>query len=300
MTLPMRLRHWVRTRLVPALPDPLYDFVLLSHARLSHGMGPRWPNLSNPQRMSDKIIALKRFYRAPDASILADKLAVREVVKERVGAHALVPLLASADRPEAIDLDALPERFVVKPNHASGLILFCDKSRLDWPAAMATMRGWLATDYGVYAREYQYSGITPRLLVEADLGVIYGRVPQVHMIYCFAGMARYFWMDDERPSGRRRSLMDRNWQRQPYTMRYPMPEALPPRPERLEAMFEMADRMAAGQLFARVDVYDAPDRVLFNEITFHHNGGYLPFLPDWGDLAMGRELHLPPLGPGAR
>jgi len=63
---------------------------------------------------------------------LADKYAVREWVKEKIGEQYLIPLIGAWDRFEDIDFDRLPEKFVLKCNHGSGYnIIVTDKSKLD-------------------------------------------------------------------------------------------------------------------------------------------------------------------------
>ena len=44
----------------------------------------------------------------------------------------LVPLIGVYDSVNDIDLDTLPDEFVLKPNHSSGKVIICrDKSQID-------------------------------------------------------------------------------------------------------------------------------------------------------------------------
>jgi hypothetical protein len=54
---------------------------------------------------------------------LADKYLVREWIKDTIGEEYLVPLLGVWDRFEEIDFDKLPENYVLKCNHGSGMNL---------------------------------------------------------------------------------------------------------------------------------------------------------------------------------
>lgn len=78
-------------------------------------------DLENPETFSEKLQWLKLYYQRPDYTMMADKLAVRPYIAEKIGEEHLVPLLGVWDSPDDIDFEALPEQFVLKCNHNSGL-----------------------------------------------------------------------------------------------------------------------------------------------------------------------------------
>ena len=91
-----------------------------------------WLKLSNPRTFNEKILWLKRNFRNNLGPIVADKLAVRDYVKMQVGEEYLIPLHAEFKNVAEINLESLPQKFILKPNHASGLVLICrDKNILD-------------------------------------------------------------------------------------------------------------------------------------------------------------------------
>jgi len=77
-------------------------------------------NLDDPQTYNEKIQWLKLYDSTPVKTRLADKYAVRDWVKEKIGEQYLVPLLGVWDRFDDIDFDKLPEKFALKCNHGSG------------------------------------------------------------------------------------------------------------------------------------------------------------------------------------
>ncbi|SFZ86483.1 TupA-like ATPgrasp [Devosia enhydra] len=291
-----QVRRLLRRTVMRSISDGLHDLIMLNYVRLTNGKLPHWPNLSNPTRLSDKMLALKRFHRHPLAVQLADKLLVRDIVAQRLGPEYAMPLLQVADSPEAIDRESLPERFVVKPNHGSGMVMRASRDSIDWVEASRTFQTWLDTDYAGYSREYQYA--TPRrvLLVQPDLKAMHGEDLPEPKVLCFNGEPRYLFMRQVEPNGeRRRNVYDAEGRLQPFSEGAPHAEKPEPAPERLKAFFAVARAMAADLPFARVDLYDTPGQILLGEVTFHHNGGFLNVIPDRADAFLGSQLVLPPL-----
>ena len=81
----------------------------------------------------DKILALNLRHRSSEWTRCADKVAVREYVRERVGERYLVPLLGVYEDARDLPVDSLPDHFIVKAAHASGWnLLVRDKRAVDW------------------------------------------------------------------------------------------------------------------------------------------------------------------------
>ena len=78
-------------------------------------------NLENPKTFSEKLQWLKIYDFRPEYTTMADKYLMRQYVAERIGEGHTIPLLGVWDDPEEIDFDTLPDRFVLKCNHNSGL-----------------------------------------------------------------------------------------------------------------------------------------------------------------------------------
>src|SRR5262245_35796922 len=88
-------------------------------AMMSRRLGYR-PNLLRPRTFNEKV-ARRKLSEAPALwSQLADKVAVREIVRDLIGPHVLVPQLQVCDRSDALFLESLPARFVMKASHGAG------------------------------------------------------------------------------------------------------------------------------------------------------------------------------------
>lgn len=90
-------------------------------------------NLDKPYTFNEKLQWLKLYNRRQIYTMMVDKYKVREYIKEKLGDDYLIPLLGVWDDPNDINFDMLPNQFVLKCNHNSGLgMCICkDKSKLD-------------------------------------------------------------------------------------------------------------------------------------------------------------------------
>ena len=124
----------------------------------------RFPRLRNPQLWSEKLQWLKLhvYGKDPVYTVCADKYRVREYLKERGFENLLIPLIGVYERPEDIDFNALPERFVLKWNFGSGYNVICNsKLDLDWEATARQLKEWgRDKDYAWRSYEMQYRDIT--------------------------------------------------------------------------------------------------------------------------------------------
>ena len=71
-------------------------------------------NLDNPQTFNEKLNWLKLYWHNPLIPICVDKYLVRNYLKERGLGYLLNDLIAKYDSVEEIDLQKLPNRFVLK------------------------------------------------------------------------------------------------------------------------------------------------------------------------------------------
>ena len=106
------------------------------------------PDFQNPKGFNEKIQWLKLYDSTPLKGMLADKFAVREWIKEKIGADFLIPILGVYDKFEDIDFNKLPDKFVLKTNHASSTnILVEDKNNFNHIEAKLKFKRWLSTNY---------------------------------------------------------------------------------------------------------------------------------------------------------
>lgn len=235
------------------------------------------PDLENPQTFNEKIQwqKLHRMANAPYPA-LADKWTVRAYVADRIGEKYLTKMHGCYRAFEEIDFAALPRRFVLKPNHGSGWYkLVADKDRVDIPELKRLCDGWLKEDFSRKEYELQYRSIPRRLLVEEYLGVP-GHSLTDYKIFCFNGKARYAALYfDRSKNGTTMCYYDKNWKKQPFFVNYRPHKDDVPKPPQMDELFELAEKLAEGFPFVRVDFYILPDGdIKFGELTFTPASGF--------------------------
>jgi hypothetical protein len=250
-------------------------------------------NLDHPVTFTEKLQWLKLYGRPEQYAPLADKLAVYDYVRDRIGDRYLNRLLGSYERAGDIPWDNLPRQFVLKATHASGWNLIVpDKARLDRRKAVETCEQWLQGNYSSRSREPVYSNIPPRIICQEYLGD-----PDTQLfdykVYCFNGKVRLIHVDTERFSGHRRTFYTPEWERLPFSYTYPVRNEDVPRPPALGTMIELAERLAATIPFVRVDFFYLQDRIIFGEMTFFPDAGFGAFTPPEWDATVGSYLELP-------
>ena len=113
-------------------------------------------HFDDPQSFNEKLQWLKLYNRNPKYTMMVDKYKVRDYIAEKLGEEYLIPLLGVWDDPNDIDFDKLPNQFVLKCNHNSGLgMCICkDKSKLDIKKVKGELRKGLKQDYYMTGREW--------------------------------------------------------------------------------------------------------------------------------------------------
>ena len=286
----------LRTLLYHVLPPELRGRVL--EARWADRKPECEPlDLRNPRTFCEKMQALKLVAGTPLLSKLADKYAVREWVAETVGERYLIPLVGVWSSVNEIDFKSLPQRFVFKATHGSHWnIIVRDRSRLDVHAAKVEMAEWLRTNFAFKARfQMQYASIIPRILAEDYLENAAGELYD-YKFWCFRGEVRYIQFMSGRGNDLRTVFFDTDWRPQPFTYnREMLIGALPPKPENLRAMIDVATRLSAGFEFVRVDLYRLDNgTVKFGEMTFTPANGFGNWNPPEWDEKIGALFDVRP------
>jgi len=105
------------------IPDEVYLKLLY---RIKVG---RRLDLENPKAFSEKIQWLKLNCRYDIMTQCSDKYEVWRFVEDRIGPEVLKELYGVYKKIEDIDINKLPDAFVLKVNHGSGQNIFCKKNR---------------------------------------------------------------------------------------------------------------------------------------------------------------------------
>lgn len=261
----------------------LYDqFVRIRWCRNTFGKAP---NLTDPQTFNEKIAYRILYDRRPLLTTLVDKVAVRSYVADRIGPDYLTRLYAVTDDPEKIDVQALPESFVIKSNHGSGMnMVVLKKSEWEFASALPVLRKWLASNYYTSSREWAYRDVPPQLIVEELLAPN----PLDWKFFVFSGRCEILKVIFDRATNQTSNLYDRQLNRLPVRWKYDNHPEDPVFPANIDEMFSVAETLGRDWDFLRVDLYNIEGRIVFGELTVYVAGGLEVFEPSDYDLEFGR------------
>jgi len=271
------------------IPTPLF-YQLITFINFKR-LGFKWYrlNLREPQTFNEKLNYLKLYNRNKLAPMVADKVTVREYVKETIGEQYLIPAIGIYRSADEIDFDALPNKFALKTNHGSGWNLICaDKSKLNWQEEMKKLNKWLRKNAFYLSREWQYKNIRPQLICEELLEYEI----KDFKIFCSNGKPLYIQVDSDRFTNHERSLFTVNWEETNIQIRYPKIHKPISRPAHLDEMLMLAKKLSKPFEFCRIDLYEHHDQIYFGEITLHPGGGMEPFLNKSQDTEMGAMIDI--------
>ena len=281
--------HGLLRRVKHMLPDELYLYIW---HRVKIG---RFPNLKNPTTFNEWILH-RNLNPQPQWTELADKLAVREYVKSKIGEKHLVPLLAAPAVFTREVFDSLPNAFAMKANHGCGFVkLVRDKSSTSFEELDRIAQKWLSTDYYLVTRERHYHAIERRIYFEKLLLDRAGRVPSDIKLNMFGsspdGPIIYAGVVSDRSGDTRIAMFDAQWNRLDLALgEYRPNEVSVPPPANWEEIKRIAMALAEDLGYVRVDLYAPDNEVYFGELTFTPGAGVFPFHPDRFDHDWGRLL----------
>lgn len=272
-------------RSIGASMPRLRDFWRIHRGFASHH--GYYPNIFSPKSFSEKIQRRKFFDRDPRLPRLADKIAVKSYVEERLGPDWIIPTIWSG-----AELPQTPEwqmPFVLKASHGSGMNCFVrNTGEFDLAKISSACESWLSeTYYGAWGGEWLYSQIPPRLLVEPFMSDADGTLPLDYKLWVFHGRVRFIQVDVDRETAHTRTMFDRDWNKLPFTLAYPLSERPIGRPTSLTEMIAAAEMLASDLPFVRVDFYEIGGTPKFGEMTFYPGSGWERFMPVEYDQEVG-------------
>lgn len=255
-------------------------------------------DLENPKTFSEKLQWLKLYDRKPEYTMMVDKYLVRNYIAETIGEEYLIPLLGVWDDPDEIDFDSLPDRFVLKCNHNSGLGMYIcrDKSKMDIKAVKAALRKGLRQDYYLSGREWPYKDVPRKIVAEQYMEDTETAELRDYKFFCFDGEVKALFIASERQSATEETkfdFFDADFNHLPFTNGHPNARVLPQKPRQFEKMKELAAILSKGIPQVRVDFYEVNGRIYFGELTFSHWSGMVPFDPEEWDYTFGSWIKLP-------
>lgn len=254
-------------------------------------------DLNNPELFNEKIQWLKLYDRRSEYTMMVDKYRVKQYVADKIGEQYVIPTLGVWDSPEDIEFETLPDKFVLKCNHNSGLgMCICkDKSKLNISKVKRNLYKGLKQNYYLTGREWPYKDVPRKIIAEKYMADGEETELKDYKVFNFDGEPRLIQVDYNRFSNHKRNLYSVDWEYIDAQIQYPKDSSVTIRkPDCLNEMLELAKKLSEGYPHVRTDFYIIEGKIYFGELTFYHGSGIEKFEPYKLEKQMGDWLILPP------
>lgn len=231
----------------------------------------RWDDLHH--RCCDKGLA-KDIARSLDPRVLAPETLETIPVAEVKDASALLSRIGPY----------LGKCLVMKPAHSNGGIYFLNGEQPDLERYLDHAR----KDFFPIARERQYHGLVPNLIIEQMLVSGNDTVPEDYKFLCVGGEPVICQIDYDRFGGHKRQLYSAvDWEPLDVVYTYPRGTRSFPKPSLHGKMIEICRNLSAPFDVVRIDLYILGDAVYFGEFTFTPDAGLKSFSDEDFDRRLG-------------
>ena len=261
-------------------------------------------SFENPITLSEKCQWMKLYDQDERKPLYCDKYKVKSIIASKLGNRFVVPLISingkdSFKNAKDIDFKLLPNRFVLKCNHGSHMIIVVkDKSSLskrDIKRIKIKLNKWLKIDYvHKVALETNYSGIERLIFIEEYIennGDF-----KDYKFLCFDGKPMYMWISEnvlDEPN-QTCTTFDLNFHIAPFNMNLGIRPNVKDmnKPRLFEEMVKISNVLAEDFPFVRIDFFGNDKKIYFGELTFFSDAGYHVPYPVEYDKFLGELIHI--------
>jgi hypothetical protein len=261
----------------------------------------RLPRVRNPVTFNEKINWRILKDRREILAWTCDKLAMKDYASKLEGAMdrgLRIPqtLWSGTDIRELAEVE-LPDRWVLKPNHRSGLVYF-GRGEADTAMLQGLVQSWLPPAEAVELHEWAYLKARPLLIAEELIGAP-DSFPADYKFFVFAGEVAAIEVHTDRFTDHSYRWYLPDWTPLSVTCGKGFqlaPVDLMP-PGNFAKMTAVAAELGRSFDFMRVDLYSVDGEVYFGELTPYPSSGLECFEPVSFDSELGTKWKLPvPVG----
>ena len=177
----------------------------------------------------------------------------------------------------------IPEHAWIKCNHGSGYNIQYESSKKN--KIKRKIQKYYNADLWNKQHEVQYIGISKMILIEANIESA-DNLTTEYSFFTFSGKTEFVQILDNR---HHRFEVTRNYHKPPFQL-YSTVTAIGEKPPEYDAMLNLAEKLATGFPFVRVDFMLADHKIYFEELTFSPGSGFRRFSPDKYNYIFGDKL----------
>ena len=186
--------------------------------------------------------------------------------KRKLGKDICNKILKIYHSEKEIDINQLPNKFVLKINHGSGFnIIVEDKKKFSLTLAKKTLRKWMKINYGKGGAEFHYSFINRKIFAEEYIG----KNLKNYKFFCYNGKPKYVYVCINEGNHKYINFYDMNWKSIPFQCIYPPhPQYHYRKPKFFKLMKNISIILSKDFKFVRVDLYESENEIRLGELTF--------------------------------
>ena len=226
-------------------------------------------NISNVLTIQDKLNYLLVHESPENKSEIVDKILLRNYSTKIIGRDLCVPILKIYNNVDEINLSELPDKFVLKCNHGSGMNIVCkNKEKFNLEEAKNKLKKWMNINYGLASFEYQYINIKRKIFAEKYLtdDII------DYKVNCFNGEPKLIRIKRHVDGVNVNNFYDLNWTLTNIEFNYSDfkrdVSIKTNKPKNFEKMLDYARKLSNKFCFCRVDFYEVDNVLYLGEMTF--------------------------------
>ncbi len=279
-----KLKYKIKYKLAYSFKGSDKDYLInLGKISLGYEM-----NLDNPQTFNEWINWYKLNYKSDLMPICVDKVRVDEYLEDKgLDKKYLIKKYAIWDSPKEMNLDNLPNEFVIKTNHDSGGVVVCkDKNKFDKKQLKKIKKSFSKTF--IKGREWPYQYVHKKIFAEELIKTKDGHSPRDYKFFCFNGKVKFLFVATERDTNTKFDFFDVNWNWINVRQGHDNNVNVPQKPDNFDEMIRICEKISKDFPHVRVDLYDEDGVVKFGELTFYHWSGLRPFDPTDYDYKFGK------------
>jgi hypothetical protein len=256
--------------------------------RFAKGNGIRF-NFQEPKTIQDKLAWLN-IYDSNELKVkCADKIQLHEYCKERIGKDICVPIIATYKSVDDIKWESLPDSFVIKCNHGSGMeFIVPDKADADINLIEHKIRIWMNTNFAFRnGFEAHYNDIPRKILIEEYKEDGHDSLVD-YKFWCFNGEPKFYSIG-EQTNG---SSMCYKMNGAKWDLFGSHNSGDYKKPKNLAEMKRISKILSEPFKFVRINFYEIDGKMYLGEMTFTPGACVLKCQKPEDDLKLGNMLKL--------
>ncbi|WFB36434.1 ATP-grasp fold amidoligase family protein [Kiritimatiellota bacterium B12222] len=268
-------KWWIDKKGNSALTRGHFELYNIIQSRFLLNFG-RFADVKSPELYNDKIQWLKLFDQKPDRIICCDKLLVRSYVEKKCTNVNFAKVYQTAKSFAELDINSLPQKFVLKTNHDSGTVFIIrDKMKVDWAKLGKEVENSLAFNYGWLRGEWPYKFIDRKVFVEELLDPMSEKAPPDFKFHCVNGRVMWLQYLFDRGENQKEKNFDRKFKEIPLNLDtdFSCSEVKLNKPKNWNELVLIAEKISKDIKYVRVDLYNIESQVFFGEMTFYPKSG---------------------------